>query len=650
MKPMPELVAQDGHTLAADHPESPLAIAGMTVSYGDKPVLFSVDFVTPPGAMLAVIGPNGAGKSTLIKAALGIVPRVSGKVTVFGAPWGDARHRIAYVPQRASVDWDFPATVLDVVRMGQYREIGFLRFAGAGHRKRAMDCLERVGMQGFAHRQIGQLSGGQQQRVFLARALAQQAALYVMDEPFAGVDAATERAIIAALKDLNAQGKTIICVHHDLATVQDYFGHVLILNIRKIADGPVSATFTPENLQSAYGGRLATAQIDRIAVGQGNGRVLSGAAAASGLQHRAGDGGRGDPWGQRRGYRQLRAAAQTLACVGRDQPCHPAGAGAGLHHHGGAERRRALAAGADDRRGHFGGAGAVGRGLADRPHPACCACALPGNFLVLRRLSLIGDAISHVALPGIVVAFLLTGRLAAGPMLAGAAGAAIVAVGLIELIRRLGNIEPGAAMGVVFTTLFAAGVLLLEQSDTSKVHLDVEHALYGNLESLIWLRGTSWVALTDPVALAALPPQLGRLAMVAFTELFWKELVIGTFDAGFAASIGARPGPVGFGLVVMVAVAAFDAVGSIIVIAMFICPPASARMMTDRIGPQIAWSLGFATLAAVSGYVLAGYGPLWLGGRNSVSAAGMIATVSGVVLGLAALWGPRRRGAHRLAA
>lgn len=282
---------------------------------------------------------------------------------------------------------------------------------------------------------------------------------------------------------------------------------------------------------------------------------------------------------------------------------------------------------------------------------ASCACALPGNFLVLRRQSLIGDAISHVALPGIVVAFLLTGTLAAGPTLIGAAGAAIVAVGLIELIRRLGNIEPGAAMGVVFTTLFAAGVLLLEQSDTSNVHLDVEHALYGNLENLIWLRGTSWASLTDPVALAALPPQLGRLtlvllAMVVFTVVLWKELVIGTFDAAFAASVGARPVPVGFGFVVMVAVAAvaaFDAVGSIIVIAMFICPPASARMMTDRMGPQIAWSLGFAALAAVLGYVLAGYGPLWLGGRNSVSAAGMIATVSGLILTLAALFGPRRK-------
>lgn len=286
---------------------------------------------------------------------------------------------------------------------------------------------------------------------------------------------------------------------------------------------------------------------------------------------------------------------------------------------------------------------------------ASMACALLGNFLVLRRQSLIGDAISHVALPGIVVAFLLTGTLAAGPMLAGAAGAAILAVLLIEAIRRLGRIEPGAAMGVVFTALFALGVLLLEQSDTSKVHLDVEHALYGNLESLIWLAGSHWGALADPAALAQLPPQLPRLALVllavaAFVTLLWKELVIGTFDPDFAQSIGARPGPVGFALVIMVAVAAvaaFDAVGSIIVIAMFICPAASARLMTDRIGAQIGWSLIFAALAAVLGYVLAGYGPLWIGARTSVSAAGMIASVAELILGLAALFGPRRKGTRQ---
>ncbi|MEL6168022.1 MAG: metal ABC transporter permease [Pseudomonadota bacterium] len=282
---------------------------------------------------------------------------------------------------------------------------------------------------------------------------------------------------------------------------------------------------------------------------------------------------------------------------------------------------------------------------------ASIACALPGNFLILRRQALIGDAISHVVLPGIVVAFLVTGRVETGPMLIGAGLAALVAVGLIEAVKRLGRIEPGAAMGVVFTTLFAGGVLLLEQSDTSDVHLDVEHALMGNLESLVWLRADGWSSLADPVALSGLPPELGRIALVAaliaaLTALYWRALRIATFDEGFARSVGIPTGPLGLGLVVasaVAAVAAFDAVGSIIVIAMFICPPAAARLMTERLGFQVAWSLVFATLSAILGYVLAGYGPLWLGGVHAVSAAGMIATVSGIVLALAALFGPARR-------
>ncbi|WP_333793839.1 metal ABC transporter ATP-binding protein [Hyphomicrobium sp.] len=264
MDPAVTLVSKNGRVLGSAHPDSPLAIAGLTVSYGEKPVLFSIDFVVPPGAMVAIVGPNGAGKSTLIKAALGIVGRISGDVTWYGRPYVRVRDRIAYVPQRASVDWDFPATVLDVVMMGLYREIGLFRFAGRDHRLKALTCLERVGMSGFADRQIGQLSGGQRQRVFLARALAQEADLYVMDEPFAGVDAATERAIVAVLKELNAAGKTILCVHHDLATVADYFDHVLLLNVRKIASGPVASAFTAENLQATYGGKLAAAQIESI--------------------------------------------------------------------------------------------------------------------------------------------------------------------------------------------------------------------------------------------------------------------------------------------------------------------------------------------------------------------------------------------------
>ncbi|WP_163848180.1 metal ABC transporter permease [Pseudooceanicola aestuarii] len=283
---------------------------------------------------------------------------------------------------------------------------------------------------------------------------------------------------------------------------------------------------------------------------------------------------------------------------------------------------------------------------------AALACALPGNFLVLRRQALIGDAISHVVLPGIVVAFLITGQVSTWPMMLGAMGAAVLAVAMIEGVRRAGRIEPGAAMGVVFTTLFAAGVLLLEQSDTSSVHLDVQHALYGNLESLIWFDATGWGSLLDPAALSTLPPELPRMAVVLvviclFLWIVWRPLVIATFDEGFARTLGIPTGALGIGLVIasaIAAVAAFDAVGSIIVIAMFICPPAAARMMTDSLPAQIGWSAGFAILSAVAGYVLAGYGPLWLGYADTVSAAGMIACVAGLILALAAMFGPRRRG------
>ncbi|MFO8044566.1 MAG: metal ABC transporter permease [Halomonas sp.] len=277
-------------------------------------------------------------------------------------------------------------------------------------------------------------------------------------------------------------------------------------------------------------------------------------------------------------------------------------------------------------------------------------CALLGNFLVLRRQSLIGDAISHVALPGIVVSFLLTGVLSSSAMMLGAGVSALVTVGMIELIRRLGRVEASAAMGVVFTSLFALGVLLLEWHGASGVHLDVEHALYGNLESLIWFDGTSPAALVDPVALADLPPQLGRAAWVGLVVIITlvvlrRHLVLGSFDPEFAASVSARPALVDLVLVTLVAIAAiaaFEAVGSIIVIAMFICPAAAARLMTNRLDHQVAWSQLFAVVSAVIGYLLAGHGPGWLGFEASVSAAGMIATVAGLILLLACLLGPRR--------
>ncbi|NBN65186.1 metal ABC transporter ATP-binding protein [Pannonibacter tanglangensis] len=255
-------LAQSAAQSAAQSPA--LSISGLTVSYGGKPAVFSVDATIPEGAMAAIIGPNGAGKSTLLKATLGIVSRLSGRVAVFGKPLEQSRHRIAYVPQRASVDWDFPTTVADVVLMGLNRELGLLGLVRRSHRAFARACLDRVGMADFAGRQIGQLSGGQQQRVFLARALAQKADLYLLDEPFAGVDAATERAIVDVLKTLKAEGRTVVCVHHDLATVAAYFDHCLMINLRKIAEGPVAATFTQANLQATYGGRLAGSHLDQL--------------------------------------------------------------------------------------------------------------------------------------------------------------------------------------------------------------------------------------------------------------------------------------------------------------------------------------------------------------------------------------------------
>ena len=283
------------------------------------------------------------------------------------------------------------------------------------------------------------------------------------------------------------------------------------------------------------------------------------------------------------------------------------------------------------------------------------SCALPGLFLTLRRQALLGDAISHVVLPGIVVAFLFTGALATIPVLVGSAVTAIAAVALIEAIKRLGRVEPGAAMGVAFTSLFAAGVLLLEQTDTSSVHLDVEHALYGNLESLVWLDGQGWGSLLDPAALAALPAELTRIAVVCLVTAFfvgalWRPLKISTFDEGFAVAVGIPVRLLGLALAVLAAVAAvasFDAVGSIIVIAMFICPPAAARLMTNSLERQVAWTIAFAAGSATLGYVLAGYGPLWLGAQNSVSAAGMIAAVSGLLLGVACVFGPCRTRAGK---
>tara|TARA_R110000868_G_scaffold2930_6_gene19979 strand:+ start:29281 stop:30237 length:957 start_codon:yes stop_codon:yes gene_type:complete len=277
------------------------------------------------------------------------------------------------------------------------------------------------------------------------------------------------------------------------------------------------------------------------------------------------------------------------------------------------------------------------------------SCGLLGNFLVLRRQALIGDAISHVALPGIVAGFLVAGSIATLPLMLGAMAAAVIAAGLIEIIRRAGRLESGAAMGVVFTSMFAIGIVLLEQTGASNAHIDAEHALYGNLESTLWLGVTGWADATTWNALVDLPRQLVTLAGVTLAiailiVAFFKELKVTTFDPGLAASLGLPVRTVSTVLIVVVAlaaVAAFEAVGSILVIAMFICPAATARMLTDNLARQLWLSVVVAVIAGVGGYLLAAFGPQLWGDPDSLSAAGMIAVVAGMLQTAAMVGAPR---------
>ncbi|MDB4733329.1 ABC transporter ATP-binding protein [Planctomicrobium sp.] len=238
------------------NPEIPLSVYDLTVAYHRKPVVWDVGFEIPPGSLVGIVGPNGAGKSTLLKAIMDLIPRASGRVSIFGESYKKNRDRVGYVPQRESVDWDFPVDAMDVVTMGLYSDIGWCFPVRKKHRQLAMEALDRVGIADLAHRQISQLSGGQQQRTFLARALVQDADLYLMDEPFAAVDASTERAIVDILRNMKSREKTSIVIHHDLQTVPEYFDYVILLNMRVVAHGPVEDVFNSENLQKTYGGRL----------------------------------------------------------------------------------------------------------------------------------------------------------------------------------------------------------------------------------------------------------------------------------------------------------------------------------------------------------------------------------------------------------
>ena len=233
-----------------------LHVENLSPAYRKNTVLNDVSFSIEHGSLTSIVGPNGAGKSTLIKTVLGLHPRLAGSISFFGSSLNQVKARVGYVPQRGSVDWDFPTNALDAVMMGMYGQIGWLRWPNKSHRQKALEALEQVGMAAYAKRQISELSGGQQQRVFLARALIQEADLYFMDEPLAGVDASTERAIMEILRQLKINGKTVLVVHHDLQTVKDYFDHVLFLNRTVVAHGKTDSIFTGRNIEKTYGGTI----------------------------------------------------------------------------------------------------------------------------------------------------------------------------------------------------------------------------------------------------------------------------------------------------------------------------------------------------------------------------------------------------------
>ncbi len=233
-----------------------LEVHNLAASYNRMPVLWDIDFQIPQGVLTGIVGPNGSGKTTLLRNIMGLMKADSGYVKIFGEDLNKVRERVSYVPQRESVDWTFPASVREVVEMGRYRNANLMRRLSKTDKEKVNIALEKVGMLEYANRQISQLSGGQQQRVFLARSLAQDADLYLMDEPFVGVDAATEEAILEVLSELRNEGKTVVIVHHDLQTAYQYFNWIILLNTRLVAAGPKEEVFLQENLREAYGGRL----------------------------------------------------------------------------------------------------------------------------------------------------------------------------------------------------------------------------------------------------------------------------------------------------------------------------------------------------------------------------------------------------------
>jgi manganese/zinc/iron transport system ATP- binding protein len=488
-------------------------VADLTVAYDEKPVLWDVDLQVPDGTLMAIVGPNGAGKTTLIKAILGLIAPAAGQVLIYGRPYAEQRGLVGYVPQRGSVDWDFPTSVLDVVMMGRYGHLGWLRRPGQRDAELALEALAKVGMADYAGRQISQLSGGQQQRVFLARALVQDASVYFMDEPFQGVDATTERAIVDLLKELSAADKTVVVVHHDLQTVPEYFDWVLLLNVRAIASGPVSTSSPPRTCAVRTAGvwpfstRAPPPTTASLPVAASSDAVRAGAAPMI-LDY------------------TLRTVALGTAVLG-----------------------------------------IVSGSL--------------GAFAVLRRQSLLGDAMSHAALPGIVLAFLLTRSKTPVVLLLGAILAGWLAALLMSTTVRHTRIKQDSALGLLLSVFFGFGLVLLTfvQRIPDAGQAGLNRYLFGQAATLLQ---------QDIITMAA----LGGVALTIML-LFWKEFKLLSFDPGFGASLGFPMRALDTLLTTLIVVAivvGLQAVGVVLMSAMIVAPAAAARQWTNRLSVMVALS------------------------------------------------------------
>ena len=492
-------------------------VEDMTVAYTTKPVLWDVDMKVPIGSLAAIVGPNGAGKSTLLKAMLGLLTVISGSVKFYidhhlAIDKNDYK-KIAYVPQSGSVDWDFPTTVLDVVLMGRYGHLGWFKRPSKKDKELALSMIDKMGMSDYVNRQIRQLSGGQQQRVFLARALVQEADIYLMDEPFKGVDKTTEHAIISLLQEMKARGKTVIVVHHDLNTVPQYFDWVTLVNKQTIAYGPVADTFTEDAIERTYGTALL--------------------------------------------------------------------------------------------------------GLAS---------GIAGTFAVLRKESLIGDGLSHAALPGVVIAFLLTGIKDIEVLIAGAALSSITAAWLITITVEHSKIKFDGALATILSAFFGLGMVLLTYLQS------LNNAGQAGLSKFIFGQAATILARDVYITSAA------ALIIIVLTALFWKELKLISFDVEYAKTLQI---PVTFTLIlyrallIMTIIIGIQSVGAILISSLLIAPAVGARQWTNKLGTM-------CILAGFFGMVSAIGGTIWSTSVQKLPTGPAIIVILSVIVLLSLIFAPNR--------